>query len=203
MLFHFPFFYKRSAIFSQSIQYFSLISQRSFFSTKNISTNFNFDTSTSSTLILLFKTTKIYILTKKKKKKKSNSITFSQIISTNQFRSQLSSSLPKKKKSNSSSISFYPNSIAFPQIISTNRFRETIQSHIPCFASSGYTHTHTHNRSNGTRSFDLHKAWAYPFQGVFPWKDSVREMRRFVANNAEGMRVPVHLSVPVRRNFNV
>lgn len=85
MLFHFPFFYKRSAIFSQSIQYFSLISQRSFFSTKNISTNFNFDTSTSSTLILLFKTTKIYILTKKKKKK-SNSITFSQIISTNQFR---------------------------------------------------------------------------------------------------------------------
>lgn len=38
-----------------------------------------------------------------------------------------------------------------------------------------YTHTQTYtrfNRSNGTRSFDLHKAWAYPFPGV-SWKDSV------------------------------
>lgn len=52
----------------------------------------------------------------------------------------------------------------------------------------------------GTWSFDLHKAWVYPFQLR---EDAVREMHRVATNNAKRMRVPVHLSVPLRRNFNV
>lgn len=85
-----------------------------------------------------------------------------------------STSLPKK--SNSSSISFHLNSNHFP----SDYFHESISRPIlslfhPCFLSRNkvYTQTYTRfNRSNGTRSLDLHKAWAYPFPAV-SWKDSV------------------------------
>lgn len=144
MLFHFPFFYKCSAIHESLNDHFSLprIFLRISISTRQRD---------SSTLILFKRSTSS--TTKKKKIKlhhfpsdyfhESISRRFDPIFNfPRRIKRQGSTSLPKKKKSNSSSISFYPNSIAFPQIISTNRFRETIQSHIPCFASSGHTHIH-------------------------------------------------------------
>lgn len=71
---------------------------------------------------------------------------------------------------------FPPKFYHFP----SDYFHESISRPIlslfhPCFLSRNkvYTQTYTRfNRSNGTRSLDLHKAWAYPFPGV-SWKDSV------------------------------
>lgn len=69
-----------------------------------------------------------------------------------------------------------------------------------------YTHTHKHTRDltdpmvhDPSICIKRGHTRFQEYRGKIPF----REMHRVVANNAEGMRVPVHLSVPVRRNFNV
>lgn len=172
MLFHFPFFYKCSAIHESLNDHFSL---PRIFLRISISTR-----QRDSSTLILFKRSTSSTTKKKKNQTPSLSLRLFPRINFETFRShiQLSSSyktarihiLAKEKKIKFILHLFLPKFHRFPP----DYFYESISRDNPIpypLFRVLWTHTHTRfHRSNGTRSFDLHKAWAYPFQGVFRGK---------------------------------